>query len=105
MSIGISTISISALERETGLSKDCPWPGLTAFRSARKPPAAELVAAAQSHKAGVIALSFSIAFPVRSVGQFLEQIRAGLPASTEVWAGGASVDRIRRELPGIIDPA
>jgi DNA-binding transcriptional MerR regulator/methylmalonyl-CoA mutase cobalamin-binding subunit len=64
-------------------------------------PAAELVAAAQSHKAEVIALSFSIAFPVRSVGPFLEQIRTGLPESTEVWAGGASVDRIRRKLPGI----
>lgn len=64
-------------------------------------PVGELVAAAKNHAVQVLALSFSIAFPARRIDAFLNQIRAELPAHIDVWAGGAAIDRIRRELPGI----
>ena len=64
-------------------------------------PIGDLVAAAKNHTVQVLALSFSIAFPIRRIDAFLDQIRAELPTNIDVWAGGAAIDRIRRELPGI----
>jgi DNA-binding transcriptional MerR regulator/methylmalonyl-CoA mutase cobalamin-binding subunit len=64
-------------------------------------PANELSAAALSHRVQIVALSFSIAFPSRRIAPFLEQVRASLPDSIHLWAGGAGVDRLRRKMPGI----
>jgi MerR family transcriptional regulator, light-induced transcriptional regulator len=55
-------------------------------------PLAEIVAAAGAHKADVVALSFSSAFPSRQVLPLVDQLRAGLPPEVALWLGGAGVD-------------
>jgi methanogenic corrinoid protein MtbC1 len=57
-------------------------------------PLLEIVDAAAAHRADVVALSFSAAFPVRQVPALLEQLRAALPETTELWAGGAGVQKL-----------
>jgi len=56
-------------------------------------PLLEIVDAAAAHQVDVVALSFSAAFPARQTRALLEQLRAALPAKTELWAGGAGVHR------------
>lgn len=53
-------------------------------------PMEQLVAAAQAHRADVVALSFSVQLPHRAVQDGLVALRALLPARTEIWAGGGS---------------
>lgn len=57
-------------------------------------PLVEIVQAAAAHRADVVALSFSAAFPARQIAPLLAQLRASLPASTGLWAGGAGVRRV-----------
>jgi len=64
-------------------------------------PGTELIAAATSYRVNIVALSFSIAYPSRRILPFLELVRSGLPDTTQLWAGGAGLDRIRRKLPGV----
>lgn len=56
-------------------------------------PLLETVRAAEAHRADVVALSFSVAFPQRQVGGLLEQLRLMLPATVALWAGGRGVGR------------
>lgn len=65
-------------------------------------PARELAAAARSHQAQIVALSFSIAFPNRSIRPFLQQVQAALPEEVQLWAGGAGLERIRKKPDGIM---
>jgi methanogenic corrinoid protein MtbC1 len=62
-------------------------------------PLLEIVRAAGAHRADVVALSFSIAFPQRQIGGLLEQLRLMLPADIDLWAGGRGVSRLS-PLPG-----
>jgi MerR family transcriptional regulator, light-induced transcriptional regulator len=62
-------------------------------------PLLEIVRAAGAHRADVVALSFSIAFPQRQIGGLLEQLRLMLPAEVELWAGGRGIVR-QSPLPG-----
>jgi DNA-binding transcriptional MerR regulator len=64
-------------------------------------PATEVAGAALSHRVQIVALSMSVAFPTRRIAPYLEQVRAGLPESIAVWAGGAGVDRLTRKPDGI----
>ena len=57
-------------------------------------PLPEIVDAVAAHRADVAALSFSAAFPARQARALLEQLRAALPTRTELWAGGAGVQRL-----------
>jgi DNA-binding transcriptional MerR regulator/methylmalonyl-CoA mutase cobalamin-binding subunit len=56
-------------------------------------PLLEIVRAASAHRADIVALSFSAAFPQRQIGGLLEQLRLMLPAHLELWAGGRGVAR------------
>ena len=49
----------------------------------------------------VVALSFSAAFPVRQAIAGLLELRAALPQSVELWAGGSAVSSKQHRLPGI----
>lgn len=60
-------------------------------------PLLEIAQAAIAHRADVVALSFSIAFPARQISPLLEQLRAALRPATQLWAGGAGV---RKATPG-----
>lgn len=54
-----------------------------------------------SREFDVVALSFSAAFPVRQAIAGLLELRATLPQSVEIWAGGSAVANKQRRLPGI----
>ena len=56
-------------------------------------PLFEIARAAEAHRADIVALSFSIAFPNRQVPALLQQLRQLLPAGVALWAGGAGVGR------------
>ena len=57
-------------------------------------PALEIQRAVAAHAADVVALSLSSAFPARQVGPLIAQLRALLPASVEIWVGGAGIARV-----------
>lgn len=56
-------------------------------------PLLEIAGAAQAHRADIVALSFSAAFPARQVPALLLQLRALLQRPVALWAGGAAVRR------------
>jgi DNA-binding transcriptional MerR regulator/methylmalonyl-CoA mutase cobalamin-binding subunit len=60
-------------------------------------PVLEIAQAAQAHRADVVALSFSTAFPARQILARLDQLRAALAPASQLWVGGAGV----RKLAGI----
>lgn len=57
-------------------------------------PLLEIQRAAVAHRADIVALSFSLAYPVRQIPGVLQQLRAMLPEEIELWAGGSGVARI-----------
>ena len=57
-------------------------------------PMTDIVRAAAAHRADIVALSFSTAFPNRQIPELLAQLRAALPARTSLWAGGGGVNRV-----------
>lgn len=57
-------------------------------------PLMEIVDAVAAHQADVVALSFSAAFPARQTRALLQQLRAALSGTTELWAGGAGVRKL-----------
>jgi len=57
-------------------------------------PLMEIVDAVAAHQVDVVALSFSAAFPARQTRALLEQLRAALSGTIELWAGGAGVRKL-----------
>ena len=51
-------------------------------------PLLEIGRAANAHRADIVALSFSSAFPQRQIPGLLQQLRMVLPTETSLWAGG-----------------
>lgn len=64
-------------------------------------PVTEIVQAAQAHRADIVALSFSGAYPESKAIEALKELRAMLPGSVLLCAGGMGVARIRRRLDDI----
>lgn len=65
-------------------------------------PLEDIRRAALAHRADILALSFSGAFPVRSAIDGLEMLRGLLPPHLTIWAGGEMTRRVRRTIPGIV---
>ena len=63
---------------------------------------AVLHAAAVAHKAAIVALSFSAAFPLRQAGDGLAALRRSLAPHVALWAGGEMTRRLRKSLPGVM---
>lgn len=57
-------------------------------------PLADIRQAALAHRADIVALSFSAAFPQRQVLPLLAKLREMLPPGMAIWAGGAGVERL-----------
>jgi len=74
--------------------------GATCIPLGTQMPLFEIVRAAEAHRADIVALSFSVAFPQRKVPGLLQQLRGLLPRPIELWAGGTGTTRLG-ELPGI----
>jgi MerR family transcriptional regulator, light-induced transcriptional regulator len=64
-------------------------------------PLDDIRRAALAHKANVVALSFSSAFPLRQAGDALALLRRQLPGAVALWAGGEHLRRLRKSLPGV----
>lgn len=60
----------------------------------------EIVIAAQQYETDIIGLSFSDAFPVKKIVEFLTHLRLQLPEHVAIWAGGSGVRRLSKGLPG-----
>jgi methanogenic corrinoid protein MtbC1 len=58
-------------------------------------PIVDIGNAAGAYEVDAIALSFSAAFPQRQAPALLQQLRATLPPSVELWAGGAGAAALR----------
>jgi methanogenic corrinoid protein MtbC1 len=56
-------------------------------------PLLEIAGAARAHRADIVALSFSAAFPARQVPILLEHLRVLLDPPVDLWAGGAGTRR------------
>jgi len=63
-------------------------------------PLLEISRAATAHRADIVALSFSVAFPQRQIPALLQQLRATLPDGVALWVGGNGIRRLT-ELAGI----
>ena len=63
-------------------------------------PLLEIARAAAAHRADIVALSFSLAFPKRQIPALLQQLRAVLPTAVALWAGGGGVKRVP-EVAGV----
>jgi methanogenic corrinoid protein MtbC1 len=72
--------------------------GATCIPLGTEMPQEEIVRAATAHRADVVALSFSAAFPERQASAGLRSLRAELPKDIEIWAGGAGVRRLRKAI-------
>jgi methanogenic corrinoid protein MtbC1 len=65
-------------------------------------PLEDIRRAVVAHKAHILALSFSGAFPVRQATDGLATLRRQLPPQVSIWAGGEMTRRIRKTLPGVV---
>ena len=65
-------------------------------------PQDDIRRAALAHKAHIVALSFSAAFPLRQATDGLSSLRRQLPPTIHVWAGGEMTRRVRKTLPGVV---
>ena len=65
-------------------------------------PLEDIRRAALAHKAHLVALSFSGAFPVRQASDGLATLRRQLPSTVTLWAGGEMTRRVRKTLPGVL---
>lgn len=64
-------------------------------------PLAEITQAALAHKADIVALSFSTAYPSSKAVDALKELRALLPGSVALCSGGGAINRIRRKINGV----
>lgn len=62
-------------------------------------PIWDIVLACAAQKADIVALSFSSSIAAGMVSDGLDELRAKLPAATEIWAGGSAAV-LRRKPPG-----
>jgi len=65
-------------------------------------PLEDIRRAAIAHKAHIVALSFSAAFPVRQATDGLTTLRRQLPAHVTLWAGGEMTRRVRKTMTGTV---
>jgi methanogenic corrinoid protein MtbC1 len=64
-------------------------------------PLLEIARAASAHRADIVALSFSVAFPQRQIPGLLQQLRLVLPSEIGLWAGGGGVARVAK-MDGVV---
>ena len=64
-------------------------------------PIAEIVRATGAYRADIVGVSFSAGFNEKQAAAGLHELRSMLDARVLVWAGGASVERIRKPISGV----
>ena len=68
--------------------------GATCISLGTQTPLFDIRQAAEAHRADVVALSFSSAFPARLTIPLLRQLRELLPPAVELWAGGSGTEKL-----------
>ena len=68
--------------------------GATCISLGTQTPLSDICDGAAAHRADIVALSFSAAFPVRRIAPTLKHLRALLPASVALWVGGSGALRM-----------
>ncbi len=63
-------------------------------------PLLDISRAASAHRAEIVAISFSSAFPHRQIPALIQQLRTMLAPETSLWAGGAGISRLDA-VPGV----
>jgi DNA-binding transcriptional MerR regulator/methylmalonyl-CoA mutase cobalamin-binding subunit len=63
-------------------------------------PVSDIALAAVAHRADIVALSFSAVFQPGPAQQSLRDLRAMLPATVSIWAGGSGLQRVG-VVPGV----
>lgn len=64
-------------------------------------PILDIIRAAEIHQADIVALSFTPSMGANAVLGGLNDLRASLPAATEIWAGGSNSALTRRSLNAV----
>jgi MerR family transcriptional regulator, light-induced transcriptional regulator len=64
-------------------------------------PLSDIARAATAHRADIVAVSFSSSFSAKTAASGLAELRAQVPESVSIWAGGAAVKRIRKPVAGV----
>ncbi|MBL8539188.1 MAG: MerR family transcriptional regulator [Betaproteobacteria bacterium] len=75
--------------------------GIACISLGNEMPLAEIAQAASAHHADIVALSFSGSFPTPAAVTGMNELRTRLPDSVAIWAGGRSMERVRRPPPGV----
>jgi DNA-binding transcriptional MerR regulator/methylmalonyl-CoA mutase cobalamin-binding subunit len=75
--------------------------GATCISLGTQTPIGDIVAAARSHRADVIAVSFSLAYPATLCAEGLAELRGRAPQDTAIWAGGGNPALVRRQVEGV----
>lgn len=90
---GLALILLNALMRESGLSTVLMQSGL---------PASEIAKAAKAYRSKIVVLSCSQASPKKLLHNELTELRRLLPASVELWAGGAGALQLPSGIAGVV---
>lgn len=64
-------------------------------------PLADIARAVEGGDFDVVGLSFSLAYPARQAMEHLAELRALLPPTVEIWAGGGGLRARSRAIPGV----
>ncbi len=75
--------------------------GATCISLGTQTPILDIVRAAAAQRADVVALSFSLAYPVTLAVEGLEELRTTVAPQVAIWAGGANPGLARRAVPGV----
>jgi DNA-binding transcriptional MerR regulator/methylmalonyl-CoA mutase cobalamin-binding subunit len=76
--------------------------GATTLSLGTQTPIWDIVQAAATQRADIVALSFSGGFPANIAAETLEELRDQLPAEVAIWAGGANPALKRRAIDGVV---
>ena len=75
--------------------------GATCVSLGTQTPIFDIVMASDSHRADIVALSFSAAYPAVQVADGLEELRTKIPRRVAIWAGGGNAGLQRRAIEGV----
>ena len=75
--------------------------GVSCLSLGASTPLADIGQAAESGKCDVVALSFSSAYPLRQAVDGVGELRALLPETVSIWAGGGAVRGRQNRLPAV----
>ena len=75
--------------------------GVATISLGEQTPLQDIVAAALAHRADVVAISFSGAFPLRHIQTVVGELRKTLPPQCRIWVGGAGSDSTSFDLNGV----